>query len=115
LIIPIENSLLYVQPLYLSASDRVGLPELRRVIVAFENNVVMEENLELALQRLFGKGQIVPKVKALIEKIKISTEDLAKEAKQIYDEALEFLRQGNWADYGKQIEKLGEILNKMAE
>jgi uncharacterized membrane protein (UPF0182 family) len=115
LIIPIENSLLYVQPLYLSASDRVGLPELRRVIVAFENNVVMEENLELALQRLFGKGQIVPKVKALIEKIEISTEDLAKEAKQVYDEALEFLRQGNWADYGKQIEKLGEILNKMAE
>jgi uncharacterized membrane protein (UPF0182 family) len=115
LIIPIENSLLYVQPLYLSASDRVGLPELRRVIVAFENKVVMEENLELALQRLFGKGQIVPKVKALIEKIKISTEDLAKEAKQVYEEALEFLRQGNWADYGEQIEKLGEILQKMAE
>ncbi|UCD36319.1 MAG: UPF0182 family protein, partial [Nitrospiraceae bacterium] len=57
LVIPIENSLLYVQPLYLSASDRVGLPELRRVIVAYGQEVVMEDNLEIALQRLFNQGK----------------------------------------------------------
>ncbi|MCI0469619.1 MAG: UPF0182 family protein, partial [Nitrospirae bacterium] len=43
LVIPIERSLLYVQPLYLAAADKVGLPELRRVIVAYENDVIMEE------------------------------------------------------------------------
>ena len=46
--------------LYLAAEDKGGLPELRRVILAFENNVVMEENLELGLQRLFGGGRILP-------------------------------------------------------
>lgn len=53
LVIPIEKSLFYVQPLLLAA-DKSGLPELRRVIVAFGDEVVMEETLELALQRIFG-------------------------------------------------------------
>jgi uncharacterized membrane protein (UPF0182 family) len=115
LIIPIEDSLLYVQPLYLSASDRVGLPELRRVIVAFENNVVMEENLELALQRLFGTRQpIAERIKAG-DHIKIPADNLASEARTTYEKALQLQRQGDWAGYGEQIERLGEILNRMAE
>ncbi|KPK01891.1 MAG: hypothetical protein AMK71_04110, partial [Nitrospira bacterium SG8_35_4] len=115
LIIPIEDSLLYVQPLYLSASDRVGLPELRRVIVAFENNVVMEENLELALQRLFKAGKAIPEAEAPVEQIETKPGSLAREAKNIYEKALELQRQGNWAGYGEQIKKLGEILKQMVE
>jgi len=117
LVIPIENSLLYVQPLYLSASDRVGLPELRRVIVAYENNVVMEENLELALQRLFYKEKKVPVAKERRAKQQkhIAPEDLAKEAMRIYEKALQLQRQGNWAGYGEQIKELGRILKKMAK
>jgi uncharacterized membrane protein (UPF0182 family) len=115
LIIPIENSLLYVQPLYLSASDRVGLPELRRVIVAFENNVVMEENLELALQRLFNAGQTMPEAKEAAEQIQTAPGSLAQEAKNVYEKALELQRQGDWAGYGKQINRLGEILKEMAK
>ena len=59
LVIPIEKSLLYVQPLYLSATDKIGLPELQRVIVAYRDEVVMEETLELALQKLFGGSRSV--------------------------------------------------------
>ena len=65
LVIPIEKSLLYVQPLFLAA-DKAGLPELKRVIVAFGDQVVMEENLELALQRLFGGKKAVPAVAAAV-------------------------------------------------
>jgi len=114
LIIPIESSLLYVQPLYLAAEDKGGLPELRRVILAFENNVVMEENLELGLQRLFG-GRITPASRG-----RESTDDraplneLAKEAVQAYERLNELLRQGNWAGYGEELKKLGQILKKMA-
>ena len=114
LIIPIESSLLYVQPLYLAAEDKGGLPELRRVILAFENNVVMEENLELGLQRLFG-GRIAP-----ASRDRESTDDraplneLAKEAVQAYERLNELLRQGNWAGYGEELKKLGQILKKMA-
>ncbi len=116
LVIPIERSLLYVQPLYLAAADKVGLPELRRVIVAYENDVVMEENLELALQRLFGtKKAIVGKAEKTAENIKATTTDLAKDAMRAFERAIELQRQGNWAGYGEEIKKLEQILKKMAK
>ncbi|PKN33076.1 MAG: UPF0182 family protein [Deltaproteobacteria bacterium HGW-Deltaproteobacteria-19] len=118
LVIPIERSLLYVQPLYLAASDAVGLPELRRVIVAYENEVVMEENLDLALQRLFGArkaavasaaGAVTPAVEQ-----KASLREQASEAMKAYQRAMEMQRQGNWAGYGEEVRKLEQILKKMA-
>ena len=57
LAIPIEKSILYVEPLYLAA-EKGSLPELKRVIVAFGNSVAMEENLELSLQQVFG-GELI--------------------------------------------------------
>ena len=116
LVIPIENSLLYVQPLYLAASDRVGLPELRRVIVAYENEVVMEENLETALQRLFAKGAKIPKrTQKLVEQQPIPSENLAREAVKAFEKALQLQRQGDWAGYGEQIKTLEQILRRMAQ
>lgn len=115
LVIPIERSLLYVQPLYLEASDKVGLPELRRVIVAYENEVVMEENLELALHRLFGakrttggaaeKSTVTPN---------ISISELSKEALKAFEKAVEMQRHGNWTGYGEELKKLEQTLKKMA-
>jgi uncharacterized protein len=113
LIIPIESSLLYVQPLYLAAEDKGGLPELRRVILAFENNVIMEDNLELGLQQLFG-GRVTP---ASRDKVaaddSASLNELAKEAAQVYERLNELMRQGNWAGYGEELKKLGQILKRM--
>ena len=56
LVIPIEESLIYVQPLYLRAEGG-GIPELKRVVVAYQNQVVMEETLEAGLARLFSGAQ----------------------------------------------------------
>ena len=53
LAIPIEQSLLYVQPLYLAA-EKGSLPELKRVIVSLGNQIAMEENLEASLAQIFG-------------------------------------------------------------
>src|SRR5438094_4760919 len=58
LVIPIEESLIYVQPLYLRAEGG-RIPEMKRVVVAHENQVVMEETLEAGLTRLFGGGGAV--------------------------------------------------------
>lgn len=114
LVIPIERSLLYVQPLYLAASDRVGLPELRRVIVAYENDVVMEENLEIALQRLFGGKAAAVRKAAPVEEAAAPSRDLAREAMRAFERAIEMQRQGNWAAYGEELRKLEQILRKMA-
>src|SRR5207248_3394041 len=54
LAIPIDQSLIYVQPLYLAASEQGALPELRRVIVAYGNQIAMEQTLEQSLSRIFG-------------------------------------------------------------
>ena len=118
LIIPIERSLLYVQPLYLAAAAKGGLPELRRVIVAYGNDVVMEENLELALFRLFGgrrperqqTGRDLAAGQAAVP-----TGELAKQALKIYEQALELQRQGNWAGYGEQIKRLEDVLRRLAK
>src|ERR1700675_524535 len=62
LVIPIKESLLYVRPLYLKASDG-KIPELKRVIVAYQNQIVMSDTLESALDRIFGSapGQATPR------------------------------------------------------
>ena len=60
LVIPIEESLLYVRPLYLKA-DTGKIPELKRVIVAYENKIAMEETLEAGLTKLFGTSAGQPR------------------------------------------------------
>jgi hypothetical protein len=115
LVIPIEKSLLYVQPLFLAA-DKSALPELKRVIVAFGDEVVMEENLELALQRLFGgKKSAVAAAASVRTDAKASPSALAKEAMGIYDRATNLQRQGNWAGYGEELKKLEQVLKRMAQ
>jgi uncharacterized membrane protein (UPF0182 family) len=117
LVIPIEKSLLYVQPLYLASADKAGLPELRRVIVAYGDQVVMEENLELALKRIFGdrKQRAAEAAEAQPTKEKdASPSQLAKEAMTIFERATNLQRQGDWAGYGEELRKLRQVLQRMA-
>lgn len=115
LVIPIERSLLYVQPLFLAAADKAGLPELRRVIVAYGDQVVMEENLELALQRLFGGRRPAPADKSAAgSPLPVSQAQLAREAMATYERAIGLQRQGDWAGYGEELGKLREILQRLS-
>ncbi|BCS54926.1 UPF0182 family protein [Geobacter sp. SVR] len=115
LVIPVEKSLLYVQPLFLAA-NKAGLPELKRVIVAFGDQVVMEENLELALQQLFGgkKGTTIAAA-AVPADAKALPSALAKEAMGIYERAVNLQRQGDWAGYGEELRRLEQVLKRMVQ
>jgi uncharacterized membrane protein (UPF0182 family) len=116
LAIPIEKSLLYIQPLYLAA-EKGSLPELKRVIVAFGNQIAMEENLELALQRIFS-GRVAP-VTAQAEQAPPSAgvagaeKSLASRAVEHFNRSQEFLRQRDWAGYGEEQKRLEAVLNEM--
>ena len=119
LVIPIERSLLYVQPLYLVA-DKAGLPELRRVIVAYGDEVVMEQTLELALQRIFGgkKGPEPAQPAAAagsVAGVGKPAAGLAREAMSIFERATALQRQGDWAGYGEELKKLQQVLTRMAQ
>jgi len=117
LAIPIEKSILYVQSIYL-ASEKGQLPELKRIIVAFGNTIVMEENLETALQRIFGGEQLREKqpptaTAASTPQGATPGKQLISQAASHFRRAQELLRQGNWAGFGEELKKMESILNTL--
>src|SRR5688500_335958 len=130
MVIPIEESLIYVRPLYLRAQGG-KIPELTRVVAAYGDQIVMEQTLEAALARLFGggparrtaaDGEVVqapgaqpapaagaPPVPSAPE----LTAGLAAEARGHYDRAIAAQRAGDWARYGEELRLLGEVLERM--
>jgi uncharacterized membrane protein (UPF0182 family) len=116
LIIPIEDSLIYVQPLYLVATAKGGLPELRRVIVAYGNDVVMEETLEASIQRLFSGT--LPSMRMAEKgdaKTVLQPRELSKRALEQLRKAREALRKEDWTAYGKQLKELETTLQEMTK
>ena len=111
LVIPIEESLLYVQPLYLRGEGG-KIPELKRVILAYENRISMEETLDEALEKVFGVGASQEKKKVVQEETQ-SEEDLASQARSAFETAIKAQKEGDWSAYGEEIKRLGEIINKM--
>ncbi|MEP6475400.1 MAG: UPF0182 family protein [Gemmatimonadota bacterium] len=120
LVIPIEQSLLYVQPLYLQAEGG-RIPELKRVVVAYQNQVVMGETLDAALTQLFGgSGQSPPSgTAAAVAAGPVSSDSgvsaLVADARRTYDAAIQAQRDGDWARYGEQIRQLGRMLERLGK
>jgi hypothetical protein len=120
LVIPIGTSLLYVQPLYLRAQGG-KIPELKRVVVAYQNEVSMSETLDGALAQLFGgsaapRGEAVPAAAAsggVTAPVDAQTRALLVEARQHYDNAMNAQKAGDWATYGAEIRSLGELLSRI--
>jgi uncharacterized membrane protein (UPF0182 family) len=90
-----------------------ALPELKRVIVAFGNRLVMSKNIESALLSLLGKGK-PPVVSPKPVEQAFNATSLAKAALEHYNKAKAYLRNGNWAGYGKEQKILEEILQQLA-
>jgi len=134
LVIPIEESLIYVQPIYLRAEGG-SIPELKRVVVAHENRVVMGETLEEGLNALFGNGgapvaaeksedstsavggPIPPGVGGGVPEAggttSTATVALAKQTQDHYDRAIAAQRAGDWATYGREIQALGAAIRSL--
>jgi uncharacterized protein len=109
LVIPIENSLLYVSPLYLRA-ETGQLPELKRVIAAYDDRVVMEETLSQALAALFKEPEL-PGAVAAAPRPPLGT-DSARDALGHYNRAMGALKQGDWAGFGAELDKLRATLEE---
>ncbi len=118
LVIPVLNSVLYVEPLYLAAQAGGGLPQLKRVIVAYADKVVMEPTLEEALGKIFG-GTVSTAAPARVAAAPApqaqALSSLIQEANQHYERAQQLLRQGDWAAYGEEMRRLGEVLKRMSK
>jgi len=110
LVIPIEEALIYIQPIYLRAEGG-KIPELKRVIVAYENRIAMEETLDAALSSVFG-GRVTQdqETARVVIKEPETGQNVFQQAKDHYNRALEAQRRGDWALYGEEIRKLGDLL-----
>lgn len=107
--IPIKNSILYVEPLYIQASQ-VKIPELKRVLMYYGGSVVMGNTVEDALTLLFGEGVPMPEddlgrpsdVAGLVSK-----------AASLWREAQQLIQSGDWAGFGRTIDELGRVLAEL--
>lgn len=135
LVIPIEESILYVQPLYLKA-ERSQIPEMKRVLVSFGNKVTMADDLAGALQDIFGTTvsgapekppepgtAITTTPAAPAEPGAVTTpsapaapaslSELAVTAMDHYNKAVDAQRRGDWATYGSELKALEDTLRQM--
>ena len=122
LVIPIEESLIYIRPLYLR-SQGGRIPELKRVIVAYRNKIVMEGTLDEALERLFpdesvpGRELQAGEARPLAELAgagAAGSAPLAERARGHFRRAIAAQRDGDWTRYGEEIGRLGEVLEQIA-
>jgi len=133
-VIPIENSLMYVEPVYLEASNG-SLPEVKRVIVVYGDRIAYESNLADALDTLFGEGAGDPLKSPTpatdgsqmsegeggsggttapgTDVQQYSLEELARLANGAYEDAIAAQQRGDWAAYGEYLDQLSMYLNQM--
>ena len=122
LVIPVQDSLLYVEPLYIRAESG-QLPEMQRVIASYSDRVVMGDTLDQALAALFAPGVApaspvvataapseVPAAPAAAALPGSSQPRDLKSASMHYDRALAALKAGDWAKFGAEMDALGHEL-----
>lgn len=123
LVIPIKESLVYIQPLYLK-SESSAMPELTRVIVVYGDSVAMEADLKTALLKVFGAasggsvgatGTVKPGGGTGVGAAGGTVAQDATQARDLYDRALTAQRNGDWATYGQLIKQLGDVLARIAQ
>lgn len=112
--IPIDDAMLYVEPLYIQSSNDNALPEVKRVIVAYKDKIVMENTLNDALSKLFNIQQVQPPILGNTQtNINLQQIDLIKKANDTYNKALNASKNGDWTNFGKYMDELKGILNNL--
>ncbi len=107
--VPIENSFLYVVPLYLTA-EGTDFPQLKRVIVISGDKVAMEPTLDEAIASVFGTQQPQNPAQASLRQ----QPDLGQ-ARVQFDDAQKAMQQGNWGNFGKAMDALKRSLTGPAK
>jgi len=117
LVVPIKDSIVYIQPLYLQA-EQTAIPELTRVIVVYADKVEMERTLEAALLKVFGQESPAPTGTTGTagtgsgQTGAVGADAVA--ARKLFTEALDAQKKGDWALYGTKISQLGALLERLA-
>jgi uncharacterized membrane protein (UPF0182 family) len=119
MIVPINNSLLYIEPIYLRATGKNSIPEMKRIVVGFGDKLILAESIDSALEQIFNytDGNVTapntPTTPNTPSNVDGNVKEKIKGAKEIFDKALEAQKNGDWAKYGDYIKELQELLNEL--
>ncbi|MDP3104182.1 MAG: UPF0182 family protein [Candidatus Methanoperedens sp.] len=114
LVIPVEDSLLYVEPIYLRSVKGDAIPELKRVIVVYGDKITMQETLEEAIAVIFkGKVPERPVTPVIPVEDTGTTQELIQQAVEHYEKAQQFLKEGDLEGFGRELKLMGRILEML--
>ena len=121
-VVPIEDSLLYIEPVYLEATNS-SIPEVKRVIVVYGDNIAYEATLAEALNSLFGEGSAYESTEAEDNSgseegessSELSQSEIIEKAQEAFGNAEEAQKDGDWAKYGEYLNELEKYLNMLSE
>jgi len=111
LVIPIQGSLIYVEPLYLQATQ-TQIPQVKRVVVVYGQQVVMGDTLDQAIAAVFGGA--APAAPSATAPATPATQTLAAQALDLYNKAVAAQKAGDWAAYGTLLDQLNNVLKQLA-
>ncbi|MCT4509921.1 MAG: UPF0182 family protein [Tepidibacter sp.] len=116
LTIPIENSILYVEPLYIKSDAQNSIPAVEKIFVAYKDKVVMRDTLQEALNTMFKSDNQNVIIDETTDEpnVDLDKDQLIKKANDLYNKAGSSLKEGNFEAYGRYLKELGDILNKLA-
>jgi uncharacterized protein len=119
MIIPINNSLIYVEPIYIRATGKNSIPEMKRIVVGFGDKLILSESIDSALEQIFNYTQTpiqvpnTPGVPNAPVTVDANVKERIKSAKDAFDKAVEAQKSGDWAKYGEYIKNLQDILSEL--
>ena len=111
LVIPIHDSLLYVEPVYITAQNSAALPEVKRIVVAFGDKVTMQPTLREALEVIFANKS---PAEHRTEEEK-TVEELIDETIEKYNEMRAYSESGQFKQFGKALDDIGKLLGEIEE
>jgi uncharacterized membrane protein (UPF0182 family) len=116
LVIPIKDSLLYIEPLYISAESGSSIPELKKILVVYENRVAMEDSLEEALLKVIG-ANVTPTATPMPDGSgtgDVTLTELLKDTISHYEKSQEYLKMGDLENYGREMKIVDTLMEKLA-
>lgn len=124
IVVPIDNSILYVEPIYIASSNQSTLPELKQVVVAYDEKIVMESSLESALYALFDekapeKPIVLPQTGATEDdeipepEANVTYESAARKIIEEFRRAKQANAEGNWSGFGESMEALEKSISEL--
>lgn len=114
MIIPIKQSLLYVEPIYIRATGKNSIPEMKRVAVSYGDKIILSESIDKALEQIFNYSEeATEETPETNNDINSELKEGIKSAKEAFDKAVEAQKNGDWAKYGEYIKNLQNILEQL--